>query len=153
MELLWFSLKLNIPSFVFPNNFPGFHNIFFPICGRSLNVEIITEYIIQMCSNWFSTEKVMSSLLVTSLLPQLDSSLITLEQRCPTCGPRAACGPGWLRMQLNTKSSIYLKHYEIFCDTMVQCHVNIYTLASCTHAWLQFYSGVWLPVLSSKCRQ
>ena len=40
---------------------------------------------------------------------------------CPTCGPRAACSPGWLWMKPNTKSWIYLKHYGILCVCVIMC--------------------------------
>ena len=36
-------------------------------------------------------------------------------QGCPTCGP------GWLWMRPDTKSWIYLKHYEIFFFCLITC--------------------------------
>ena len=46
------------------------------------------------------------------------------KQGCPTCSPGAAWSPGRLWMRPNTKSYIYLKHYEIF----LWSHVAMYLM-------------------------
>ena len=50
-------------------------------------------------------------------------SLKALNQGCPTRSPRVTCGPGWLWMRHNTKSSIFLKHYQIFLCVITCCNV------------------------------
>lgn len=40
----------------------------------------------------------------------LPDKYVLSHQGCPTCGPRDACSPGWLWLQPDTKSWIYLKH-------------------------------------------
>ena len=56
-------------------------------------------------------------------------------QGCPTCGPRAACNRGGLWMWHNTKSWIYLKHYEIFFVIMCCKVFNVWPKTTLLPLW------------------